>query len=1103
MKECPLCFHEIFDDQSEVCPLCGSDLGKIKPVPTPARNAAPDDAFKEFQKQFETKGIQLTKALKTGYRKLLKSSKSEMKRVTVLMVKVPLFANYDFFKLAIDCIHRRSGFVSEISENAVFALFGAPVAFDHDTESALRAALDIRECFLQELCEEDETDFRIGIATGPVQVEPDEESQGKSFHVTGATKNLAEQLMNNADSGEILICSDTEEITRRAFKLEETPSLSLNEISDNYTAYRLLGQKDREAPLHIFETAFCGRQKEIASLKSHLNEKNGFYGKAVFIEGEAGIGKSRLLEEVLKDLETKPSWWKASPFTSTIMLHPVIQWLRDEIGIGVNDSAKSISRAIHNYLCEESDNDESDPLLLEYLFGIPEAIMGMPPERVQKNLFALLRKILFRRQKGDGRFILVADDVQWYDALTVKFIQTLSEWPDSSDQILIFLSRPGSDPIIKREKAHLHIRLEPMDRQERACLLRELTLPKEFLPEIREVITSRATGNPLFLEEMTQLVRAVSMENNHLNGEVLKNRIIEVIPVSLQDLIQSRIDRLETRLRHVLQCASVLGLDFMFSIIGMFEIIRENLEDNLHALKALRYIEEQPQPSDISYCFTHEMFRDAAYSTLLKEQKQRLHANIARRLEEVFSDRIPEYAELLAYHYCRAKRPHKAIYYLVKAADRQAGLGGNSNALENYDTAIDLLETMPSSHGRIILMARLLIYSARLQRKMGYIEEAKERLEAALDCAGKLNNERLALEANLEKAAIMVFNGEKEDAAKILDEIIRESVRLNSKNPEMVALLSLGVIKWREGEFDSALKQFQTLAKIAERETVLHVEADAFNNSGLIYWKWGELSQAQRALKRALPLRRKISDKFGLCATLMNLGIIQEQMGKVGSALESYRASLKMAKETGYAQAMAAIQSNLSNLQRRVGNAVSALEHALSAIEYAKMAGDPKIEADALENAGLAHLDLDQFENAEQNLVSGMKLAKEHSQEERLISIRISMLELKIAQGRKSPDMLDQINSVLTSLQDKNYPENLSRAYRIKAELLNALDRKNQHTVHDYLKMAHEIAKNTKNIFEEIKTLNFLITWGEQSGEKLEIVNWKNELDGLQRIINN
>lgn len=821
MRECAVCFSDVFDDSLTACPRCGAPLGArgkcgraSSHLPDTPKEppAILDEEMAQFQRQFEDRGIYLPEKIYKKAQEILQSAATEMRRATVLLADMRGFSRLgrqvtpeelhsvanDFYRICSECILRRGGFIVEFVGDAVVAVFGAPVAFDHDTESAVRAALDILAACRQYAETPRPLSVRIGIATGKIQSGTIEAPFGKIYHIIGDTINLAARLQTAAATNEILVCAQTHETISRVFVGEPTPPLSLKNMEEGYVAYKIISEKDKHEPLRHFDTPFCAREKEMGLLTEFFATSRR--KRIAHIVGEAGIGKSRLVHEALhrSGLEASAIKWKADPSSAAILLHPVVCWLREEMRLGICFAPSQLRKSVEQYIRERGLDAEADPVLLEFLFGVPEAIeamRGIPPERIQRNLFGLLRQLIISHARKTGGVILVVDDVQWLDSLTKRFVAALADWPDASPLTLILIYRSGAEPPIPQEPSHLVINLEPLSDEERHALLKKLAPVEDFLPEIRKIVLSRAAGNPLFMEEMMRIIQEVARNNAHLNGEVLVNRIIEVIPVSLHELIQSRIDRLDSRSRQVLQCASILGLEFAFSLIEMFDVIRDGLTAHLQALRAMRYLEELPEPEDIKYFFTHGLFRDVVYSTLLEEKKKRLHASLARRLESVFAEKnVPEYHELLAFHFSRGGDAQKAVYYLTKAADRQAGLGGASNAAQNYAEAIELLREMPPDPSRQTLMARLLQRAGCLQILMGNMDQAEEMIRGAQDLAESLGNARLALEARMELAGAQVWQGKNDEAQESLERVLREAVRLEMPHVECIALNALGVV---------------------------------------------------------------------------------------------------------------------------------------------------------------------------------------------------------------------------------------------------------------------------------------------------------------------
>ncbi len=1136
MRECPQCLASIQDDAQQACPVCGGAPQGMDSDKGDRSESAPADITQDslwFRRQFEERKVFVPEESLARAETLLAQAETELRRATVLIADLSGFSRVgqsispedlsslarEFYETCVNCVLRRSGFVVKFIGDAAMAVFGAPVAFDRDTEAAVRAALDIRESWAQHPKRSETLNVRIGLATGALQCGPIESPSGRTFDVIGGTVNLAARLQQAGKVNEILICETTYNAVSRWFDAEPTEPLQLPNISDHYIAYSVKSEKGDARLGRVFDTPFCGREKEIQFLSEHFKKGDSRGVKIVHVAGEAGIGKSRLLDEALvrNGLKETSIVWEGTPAHSSVLLWPVIHWLSELLDLSASESAQSMQARIRGNLLGVVDEKDADPVLIEYLLGVPEALdalRGVPPERIQRNLFGLLVEVLRGALRDAEIPVLVVDDLQWVDPLTAQFLLALIEWPELQDLRLIFACRSGakeslppalgrfaSSRVFTPAPEDPALNLQPMEPEDRSLLIERVTPVEDFLPEIRRVVLERAGGNPLFLEEMTRLVKQVIDKNAILNGEALVNHIVDVIPVSLRDLIQSRIDRLDSRNRQVLQCASLLGLEFSFTLIDMFESIREGLSEHLQALRALQYLEELSVDSGTHYLFTHGLFRDVAYSTLLEEQKKRLHLSLALRLEEAFSNRLLEYCETLAFHFSRGGNTDKAVYYLIKSAGRQASLGASSLACENYIEALELLRGSHPSPTRQILMARTLVMFGRLQRISGDGDEADDSFAASLDLARSLGNKHLALEAELEQAISLVWKTKSDEARSRLEALARDASMLGNANAEVVALNSLGVLQFQTANHESALRSFQDLAVMAEKRQTPQVQADAFNNAGLIYWRWGQLPQALKAYKRALALRRKASDKFGLCATLMNVGIVQEQMGEIRAARSSYRKAREMAEKTGYVQGLAAIESNLSNLERRIGAAAPALDHALQAVEHARQAGDPVRESIAEHNAGLARMALGQISDAREHLRNALDLGSKSKAEEQLIDARITLIELDAREDKLQPAHIDEINEIIRGIESRKLADLAPRAYRAKATILEALNEANEKTAKEYFDMACDKTRESGAFFEELESWRALRQFAARKSDEETLKRCAEKITGMEKML--
>jgi predicted ATPase/class 3 adenylate cyclase len=1127
VRECSQCLIDIFEDVGTACPVCGAKLVPVAEEPEggeepkPAEPEAPEDEeFVHFRRQFEERSIYLPEEALRRAREILTGAESELRQATVLQVDMCGFSRIShrsmaselkrlvegFYKTCTDCILRRGGFVVKLIGDAVLAVFGAPVAFDRDIEAAVWAALDIRDYYAQTETTDRKMNVSIGLATGKMTSGPIEGPSGRTYDILGDPVNLAARLQSAAGENEILACAATHEAILQWFETEPTPPLGLKNVAEAYVAFRILGEKEEMPKRRAFETLFCGREKERAALTEFLRRPALRGTPIAHVVGEAGIGKSRLINEALKRAksEDKSVWWEASPWGATILLWPVLQWLRREIGLTPQDSPAQVQQAIRRFLAERLPDDDADPRLLEYLFGVPEAIHALrevPPGHTQQNLFGLLRQLLLRKAEAGGRIVLIADDLQWTDPLTGRFLRLLAEWPAGSGLRIVLAYRPGAPPSIARTPEHTHIPLQPLPDRDREALVAQLIPSDEAVLDLRRLILSRAAGNPLFLEEMTRIVRQKMRDVTKIKGEDLTGRIAEAIPVSLHDLIQSRIDQLDARTRQVLQCGSLLGLEFTYNLIELFEIIREGLRGHLQTLRALHYLGEVPEMRDVRYFFTHGLFRDVAYSTLLDDQRRVLHADLAQQIEKCFRKQIQEYYEVLAFHFSRGGNVEKAVRYRVKAADRQAGLGSAATSIENYTEALELLDELPETPERQVLTARLLIRCARLHRTAGDGGTAAQMLARARECAESLGNERLALEAKLEQAVSQLWRGEYKPAREALGLLAREAARLNCPNAETMALDSLGVIHYQRGAYDKALGVFTELESRARACGATQAVADAYNNQGIVHWRQGQYRQALEAYRNALPYRNEAGDKFGLCITLMNIGLAHEQLGEVAAARRAYQNTEKLADRTGNIYALAGVQTNLSNLERRAGTVAAAMEHATRAVELAQAADEPTLKAVAEDNLGLACAARGQIDEARDHLMRACEIARAHGNSEQEISARLSILGLQAEHGTVGDEDLNVIEELIRRAEVECYADPQPRLYRVKARLLEALNPENVAAARTWFEKARDAARDAGNFFEELDAWRDLVAFFERHGRAEEAKQCAETIGEMERKI--
>jgi class 3 adenylate cyclase/tetratricopeptide (TPR) repeat protein len=1093
------CFETVTSGASR-CPVCGAEIiGAAPPTLRRAVQAATrdretgeglDEFQRQFRRQFEGRGIYIGESELRHAERILSNAAAELRKASVLFVDLRGFSKLGkslsaerlgqmlepYYRVCTTAVVRHRGFVVKLLGDGVLAVFGAPVAYDRDAESCVRAALEIRESAgeLPPVAGKP-VEVSIGVATGEVLSAHVEAGGRGAYDVVGAAVNLAQRLQSAAGPGEIVVCRDTHALVGRFFEAKKTRPLALKNVATRYVAFSIVGEAARSIARRAFDVPFCGRQTELAQLRAVLDEAEKGAFRVVHVVGEPGIGKSRLVAEALADRADRATVLRGecAPHGQAVLFYPILDWVRSLLGLSPGESAALVANKIARFVQSHDFLDDVDGTLLGYLFGLPSsisALVGLPVERIQKNLFAVLRRILeqlaARRSTGlaAGRPVILAlDDLQWIDSLSRQWIEQLIEQRPPTALALILIYRSEGDLGWSPTCGDLRIRPRPLPQRHRMQFLQAILPLREFLPEIREAILSRSSGNPLFMEEMVKLVLEFIGENGANGIAQIRNNIVDVVPASLQQLIQSRIDKLSERTKAVLQCGAVLGQRFALSLIELFEIVREGLLEHLYTLKGLRFLEETRAAGDVEYFFVHSLTYEVAYSTLLREQRERLHYHVAERIERQFADRIAEFYDLLAYHYGRTSNHDKTVYYLIKSGDRSAAMNAAADAIDKYQQAVGWLREEEPTAERQAQLGRILVRMGRMHRMVGDTHAASAALSGAMTLAAELDNNHLATDAAIETGIIQLAIGRFGEATESFSRALALSRQTHQARAEAIALNSLGVVRWHQGHLEDALSYFHSVRALLKSHPLPAVEADVYNNAGLILWRWGQYAEALKNFRLAVPLRHQCHDRFGLVATLLNIGLIEEQFGRMRAAHKSYLNALGLAERLDFIQAQSILETNLSNLARRWGKPAEALDHAARSTELARRASDRRTEVFGLENLGTAYRALGNRDESRRHFDQALKLAQKIGERERAVSVRLFLagLELDALAPSDLSDQSDQsdpsdpsdastptaqpaallqrINALFRQIEKHGYRDLLPLACRTKARCLEQL----------------------------------------------------------------
>lgn len=629
-------------------------------------------------------------------------------------------------------VTRYEGTVAQLLGDGVLAFFGAPKAHEDDPARAVRAGVEIQRAIadyartLQGYV--DDFRMRVGIHTGVVVVGAVGSAEHREYLAVGDAVNLAARLQSAAQPGRVLISDVTARLVRHAFELNDLGEMTLKGKTEPVRVFEVV---DRRATftsgrgIQGLTSPLVGRDRELAQLSEALEALEEGHGQIVVVLGEAGIGKSRLIEEArladgrlqiadsarvaishprsaIRFLEGRAlSYGQALPFWT------ITQLIQNDLGLADGDPEAKIKAALRRRV-KDLFGDTADQALpyLSQLLGLKldgesaARIKALDGETLKRQTLLALGGY-FSRIAEQQPTVLVLEDLHWADPSTLETLHQLLTFTDRVPLMLLVLMRAERDHGAWRlaqlartdyEHRYTEINLKPLNADQQNLLVDNLLQVSDLHEGTRRLILERAEGNPLYLEEIIRHLIEQDVIVNEDNRWRATTEILSVeIPETLHGVLLARIDRLDSDLRHTLQLASVIGKTFLYRLLQAIAEAEQELDTHLAQLQRVDLVREKARRPELEYMFKHSLTQEAAYDSLLLERRREFHRKVAAALENLFADRQEEYLGLLAYHFDRAGQPEKAIDYLIRAGDKTRLDDAHQEAIKFYQRAIELL----------------------------------------------------------------------------------------------------------------------------------------------------------------------------------------------------------------------------------------------------------------------------------------------------------------------------------------------------------------------------------------------------------------------------
>ena len=616
--------------------------------------------------------------------------------------------------LMMDATHRYGGHVVQSTGDGVFAVFGAPVAHEDHPQRALYAALRMQQEMKQyadrlRLEGRAPLQVRVGVNTGEVVVRSIQTGAHAEYTPIGHNTGMAARMQALAPIGSIAVTEATERLCAGYFAFRLLGPARVKGASEPITVYEVTGlgplRTRLEAAARRGLTRFVGREHELAQMRRALEQMRAGHGQMVAAIGEAGVGKSRLIYEfkavaagdclILEAYSI--SHGKASAYL------PIIEMLHGYFGIdSADDGRKRREKVIGKLLALDQSLQDTLPYLF-VLLGIHEGedpFAQIDPQTRRRRTQDALKRIVLRESLNQP-LIVIFEDLHWVDGETQAWLNLLADSLANARVLLLVNYRPEYRHQWGNRAHYAQLRLDPLAGESVDQLLSALLGDSENLTPLRRMIAERTEGNPFFIEEMVQAL----FDDGTLarNGAVQLTRALAEIkvPATVQGILTSRIDRLRSDEKDLLQTLAVMGREFSLALVRKVVHRPDHELDRMLAdLQLAEFIYEQPALPEVEYIFKHALTQEVAYKTLLLGRRKQLHESAAAAIEALYPNRLDDHLNQLARHYTQSGNVRKAVKYLQLAGRQAAARMAYNEAVGHFTAALELLGELPDNEER-------------------------------------------------------------------------------------------------------------------------------------------------------------------------------------------------------------------------------------------------------------------------------------------------------------------------------------------------------------------------------------------------------------------
>ena len=825
-------------------------------------------------------------------------------------------------------IARFEGHIAQYLGDGLLVYFGYPLAYEDDAQRAVRAGLGMIEALGQLTARLEQERgvhlaVRLGIHTGLVVVGDVGGAARQEQLALGETPNIAARLQGIAAPNTLVISAATFQLLGGFFACQPLGTPLLKGLAQPLAVYRVLYESMARSRLEAVGstglTPLVGREQEIGVLLERWAQVKDGLGQVVLLSGEAGIGKSRLVQVLTDQVAAEPraglTPCQCSPYHQHTALYPLIDLLeRVVLRFDREESPQQKVGKLEGFLVQYGLPLAEAVPLCAALLSLPlpadyAPVTVSPEQHKQQTLHALVTILL--RIAAQQPVLFVMEDLHWVDPSTLELLSLLVDQGPTARILTLFTFRPDFSPPWTG-RAHLtQVTVNRLPQRQAEEVIRQVAHGKGLPAEVVEQIVAKTDGVPLFVEELTKMVLESGLLQERDERYALTGPLHPLaIPATLHDSLMARLDRLAA-VKALAQLGATLGREFSYALLRAVAPWDEGIvHQGLHQLVAAEFLYQRGVPPQATYTFKHALIQDVAYQSLLRSTRQQHHQRIAQALEAQFPETVATQPELVAQHYTAAGCTEQAMLYWLRAGQHASDRSAYLEAISHLTTGIGLLKTLPDTpeHTQQALTLHIALGAALQMAKGTAAPEVEHAYTQAYALCQQMGETPELVPALFGLWRFYLVRPQLHTARELGETLLRLAQRADDPALAVIAHYALGATWLWLGALPAARQHLEEgIARYTpdqRRTPVFRIGQDlgvaCRTNAARTLWLLGYPEQALARLHEALALAHELSHPWSLAWARSMAATVSQFRRDVPAVHEQAEAAVALSTAQGF-----------------------------------------------------------------------------------------------------------------------------------------------------------------------------------------------------------